>query len=718
MITLPESRPNQFISHMSTAKGVVYGLHAFLAENEDEISFAPGEEVVVLEKDDQYGDGWWQVSSCSQSHAYRLKTFAPSTREKGHQRQGGRGRFTFSILFHVTLTRPLPRFPSQIHDICRSSSRPLYHTRLNGLQGRNKAGHEGLFPVSYTSPEPPVLGGEANTLAPPNTSNDVTAASNALSPNSPQIHLSSPAGSIRSLPRTGSQSPLRRNSSHGKLNDDSNSVDMARSTSSAINQNIAEIETAINQLNVGSPSTSAAANAAAYSNGDATARSVDEHGMGMRHPDVGGAEGGDDYDEVGWSVNTRKKLAEKAINENKRREARERELEDQRRAREEQDMASYAGGVPEGVEFSDESDEDDENHHQHPESLIPAPLASTSDMTAAAEHRQPQPLPIIPGVPPNQILSANPESVLPPTPSSSKSTSQVDTHDQTRRRASIPVEPLVISKNTPPTSSPSLDHNRKLPASTAPPITTDVDDHELTPAARSSRAADAASLQPSALAKEPSPFHTVIPDQPEPENSLTQQHRGSIPSHRPAVASTVDQTLPSPPAEQHRTIATSPAPIDLAPPLDLGTLPAQATSGATSLRQQQSYTNIVHTASPTSGPNSTVVTPVRQLASDPFDQPHSTPGGTRGVTTPSNSSLVSPRASASSPGPGQTQGSSGIRRPGSFSQNLGACGIGGDPMDWSIEDVVEWAKRRGFDESIWSKFLGMSISLLHRALFR
>ena len=44
-------------------KGVVYGLHVFAAENGDEISFGPGEEVIVLEKDDQYGDGWWQVSA-------------------------------------------------------------------------------------------------------------------------------------------------------------------------------------------------------------------------------------------------------------------------------------------------------------------------------------------------------------------------------------------------------------------------------------------------------------------------------------------------------------------------------------------------------------------------------------------------------------------------------------------------------------------------------
>jgi hypothetical protein len=57
---------------MATDKGVVYGLHAFVAENEDEISFAPGEEVIVLEKDDQYGDGWWQVRRSSLFFAHRL----------------------------------------------------------------------------------------------------------------------------------------------------------------------------------------------------------------------------------------------------------------------------------------------------------------------------------------------------------------------------------------------------------------------------------------------------------------------------------------------------------------------------------------------------------------------------------------------------------------------------------------------------------------------
>ncbi|KAF7730053.1 polar growth protein [Apophysomyces ossiformis] len=38
----------------------VYAIHSFEAENDDEIAFSVGEPVIVLEKDDGYGDGWWQ----------------------------------------------------------------------------------------------------------------------------------------------------------------------------------------------------------------------------------------------------------------------------------------------------------------------------------------------------------------------------------------------------------------------------------------------------------------------------------------------------------------------------------------------------------------------------------------------------------------------------------------------------------------------------------
>lgn len=39
----------------------VYAVHNFEAENHDEIAFKIGEPIIVLEKDEEYRDGWWQV---------------------------------------------------------------------------------------------------------------------------------------------------------------------------------------------------------------------------------------------------------------------------------------------------------------------------------------------------------------------------------------------------------------------------------------------------------------------------------------------------------------------------------------------------------------------------------------------------------------------------------------------------------------------------------
>jgi len=39
----------------------VYALHDFHPEHDDEVPFKTGERIEVVEKDDAYGDGWWQV---------------------------------------------------------------------------------------------------------------------------------------------------------------------------------------------------------------------------------------------------------------------------------------------------------------------------------------------------------------------------------------------------------------------------------------------------------------------------------------------------------------------------------------------------------------------------------------------------------------------------------------------------------------------------------
>jgi len=40
----------------------VYALFDFVPENPDEIHFKAGDRVEVIERDDVYSDGWWQVS--------------------------------------------------------------------------------------------------------------------------------------------------------------------------------------------------------------------------------------------------------------------------------------------------------------------------------------------------------------------------------------------------------------------------------------------------------------------------------------------------------------------------------------------------------------------------------------------------------------------------------------------------------------------------------
>lgn len=40
----------------------VYALFEFVPENPDEIYFNAGDRIEVVERDDVYSDGWWQVS--------------------------------------------------------------------------------------------------------------------------------------------------------------------------------------------------------------------------------------------------------------------------------------------------------------------------------------------------------------------------------------------------------------------------------------------------------------------------------------------------------------------------------------------------------------------------------------------------------------------------------------------------------------------------------
>jgi hypothetical protein len=41
----------------------VYALHDFAPENEDEVPFRAGERIEIVSRDDEFGDGWWEVSA-------------------------------------------------------------------------------------------------------------------------------------------------------------------------------------------------------------------------------------------------------------------------------------------------------------------------------------------------------------------------------------------------------------------------------------------------------------------------------------------------------------------------------------------------------------------------------------------------------------------------------------------------------------------------------
>ena len=49
----------------------VYALFDFVPENPDELHFKVGDRIEVVEKDDVYSDGWWQVSPIRSGRPFR-----------------------------------------------------------------------------------------------------------------------------------------------------------------------------------------------------------------------------------------------------------------------------------------------------------------------------------------------------------------------------------------------------------------------------------------------------------------------------------------------------------------------------------------------------------------------------------------------------------------------------------------------------------------------
>lgn len=87
----------------------VYALHDFLPEHEDEVTFHAGERIEVIEKDDLYNDGWWQVS---------MQLFSFNGTRFAHVGQGCSlmgGQTTLNIVICSFLPLSLPNYGLLIH---------------------------------------------------------------------------------------------------------------------------------------------------------------------------------------------------------------------------------------------------------------------------------------------------------------------------------------------------------------------------------------------------------------------------------------------------------------------------------------------------------------------------------------------------------------------------------------------------------------------------
>lgn len=100
----------------------VRAIHTFVAEHGDELDFHAGDHIVVLEKDEAFGDGWWRVST-----PLRPPPRSPSSSRDGIQRAKKASSRQPTSPSLPSLPRP-PRPPPQRRQRPRRRSRKIPST--------------------------------------------------------------------------------------------------------------------------------------------------------------------------------------------------------------------------------------------------------------------------------------------------------------------------------------------------------------------------------------------------------------------------------------------------------------------------------------------------------------------------------------------------------------------------------------------------------------
>ncbi|KAI9322392.1 hypothetical protein BX666DRAFT_609843 [Dichotomocladium elegans] len=127
---------------------VVYAIHNFEAENDDEIDFRIGDPIVVVERDDKYMDGWWQGRNIHGHTGLFPMNYVSSEKPQTHYKPEN----TFSTVTATNNDMPASKLDSsvsssQFSSSCRPQSKPETWTTEQVANWLKLLGHGALSPI-------------------------------------------------------------------------------------------------------------------------------------------------------------------------------------------------------------------------------------------------------------------------------------------------------------------------------------------------------------------------------------------------------------------------------------------------------------------------------------------------------------------------------------------------------------------------------------------
>lgn len=413
----------------------------------------------------------------------------------------------------------------------------------------------------------------------------------------------------------------------------------------------------------------------------------------------------------GMGGNHRAALAARAV-ENAERAAREEQerAEQRRRADEEAYAKARSEGLVEGLQLSDESESEDED-------LLPLPVGMKSTLSRTPEEVEPTSPPTVPSA-----------EIVPPTPT-----------DPETNKAVQPLEAAALT----PEATPSADDESLAGRPRAETVSdgyaeSTYSNYSIPNSTSSPNIETVASSPPTAALSVPIPdedareelITTTTPA--EPNGTATPQPNGhsflsNIATAPVAAASAVGAgAVGLATAAFVSTRTETPEPTPFEPVNEQVLTPAQEVAAASEAPVPVPAPTVVasvdepSTSAPPGAPRSSTPPPAPAPASEPLPAPT-----TRALPAPINTLASTPIAAAFVASPAASTVSRSSSRVDTAPTTVKSTGtaetspqVGSssvlrdlphDPRVWTVDDVVEWAKAKGFDTLTLAKFQGESL---------